>query len=166
MDQNKFSYQMDLDSRIHPNAICVGAGPGAGVSCSNYGALRRKVSQIGDPTLVQRSWLSSGAPPGPLNTAPDTLNQPLRTVNPTGVHLNRGLGMEPKYNHVLRSETGSWNERDISQRFLFPSQWPGGYSGMRGGGFMPTRMMAARDASTKYERKEGVKRVSYGSYGN
>jgi hypothetical protein len=171
--RGEYAYQMQINSRLHPDAVCVGEGPGLGVQCSAYGALRRPVggpNGIGDPTLVQRSWRSSGCQPGALNDMVDTLSDPVsRARVSNGVILNRGAGSMGGYHtRNFQTSVASWGERDISAYTLFPNNWADGYIGVNAvNGWIPTRTTASCNANSKYAAtaEQPVSSKSYGSYG-
>jgi hypothetical protein len=165
-----YYYQMDLSANLHPDSICVGSGSGAGVTCSNYGALRRDVGGrhgIGDPSLIQRSWNSSGCAPGVLNDIPDTLGDPSVVVNPNGVALNKGANLTAFHTRNFQSSSTAWNERNISDYFMFPKNWSEGYTGLSSvGGNRPSRMSAAclSNSSSRANFNQPISMGSYGSY--
>lgn len=169
--KGQYAYQMTVSSRLHPNAMCVGPGSGAGVTCGRYGALRKDVGGpggIGDPTLVQRSWKSSGCPPGALNDVPDTLGDPASIYNPKCLAPNRGTELTSFHTRNFHSNAAAWNERNISNYFLFPKIWSEGYNGIaQVQGWRPTRMIGSCMSSYKYTgaANSPLSKDSYGSYG-
>ena len=165
-----YNYVMSPESRLHPNAICVGSGPGMGVTCSNYGALRRDVggeNGIGDPSLIQRSWWSSGCAPGTINDIKDTLDLPFEARG-NGVALNKGADLTSFHTRNFQTSQASFQERDISSYHLFPKNWSVGYTGLSSvGGFLPSRSIANCGANSRYPATAcaPISAYSYGSYG-
>ena len=166
-----YDYVIAPESRLHPNAVCVGSGSGAGVTCSNYGALRKTVGGprgIGDPTLIQRSWRSSGCAPGALNDVVDTLSLPFEARSVNGVALNKGAEMTAYHTRNFQTSSASFQEKDISNYHLFPKNWSIGYSGMSAvGGWRPSRSNASCATTAKFNATANapISATSYGSYG-
>ena len=164
-----YNYRMDLAANLHPGAVCVGNGSGAGVSCSEYGALRRNIGGpdgTGDPTLWQRSWRSSGSAPGPLNDIKDTLSDQIMVSNPNRLSLNKGAAMTAFHTRNFNTSVASVNERDISNYFMFPKNWSDGYTGLSSvGGNLPSRTVDGCKTNATY-RANAMQPISMGSYGS
>ena len=167
-----YAYKTSLNSRLHPNAVCVGNGPGVQLTCSGYGALRRKVGGpggIGDPTLVNRSYFSSGCAPTRFNEMVDTLGDPVIWKNTHNkVALNKGAGMSAMHTRDFNTSYASVNEYPVARYNLFPKSWTSGYHGMTAfGGNYNERALATCRANAKFPATaySPVSRKSYGSFG-
>lgn len=168
-------YIMNLNAVIRPNATCVGSGSGVGKICSDYGDIRRNVgggNGINDPTLVQRSYLSSGSRPTRLNDIPDTLANPAPVLNcvrnNNQMSDNKGNALASFHTRNFHTSQASFQEKDISNYFLFPNSWCDDYFKLNSiGGFIPTRSLESRRMSEKYAETKNSKmsNTSYGSYG-
>jgi len=166
------AYRMAVQAVLRPGTACVGSGPGPGVSCGEYGALRRTIGGRGgiqDPTLVQRSYISSGCAPTRLNDMPDTQKDPVTWVNPCGAALNKGAAMQSVHTRNSLINYASVNEQNVSPYALqIGNRWSSGYHGMSAvGGNISTRLRSACDTEQRFKNAECsyISRGSFGSYG-
>jgi hypothetical protein len=168
-----FAYRTQLNSELHPGAICAGSGAGLGRSCSSYGASRRTVGGVDgirDPTLIQRSYFSSGCPPNKFTNMEDTLSDPVNWANPEGIALNKGASMSSFHTRNFQTNYTSVNEnpRFVDRALQIGSSWTSGYAGLSAvGGNIPERMVASYKVNGKYRKYENepISRLSYASYG-
>lgn len=167
-DPGIYNYNTDLSARVHPGATCIGVANGAGKSCSFWGNKRQTVTQIGDPVLIQRSYFSSGCPPGQFNDIKDTLSEPTKWINPEGIALNNGACMTSYSTRNFIQNVPQVQEIDTSRYTLFPNMWTSGYHGLNSiGGNKPARQIDLCQSNEKYRKyaNEGISKYSYGSYG-
>lgn len=168
-----FEYRTALNTVIRPNTICAGSGPG-NLSCSHYGTVRRTVgglNGIQDPTLIQRSYFSSGCAPSALNEFPDTLDQPVKWKNQVaGININKGGNLTGFHTRNFQTNYSSVNENPkYVDRFLnVGSSWTNGYHGLNSvDGNKSSRLIESCRINKKYRQlaDTGISAASFGSYG-
>jgi len=169
-----FAYRTQLNTELRPDAICAGSGAGLGRSCSSYGASRRTVggaNGIHDPTLIQRSYWSSGCPPNKFTALDDdTLSDPVNWANPEGIALNQGGAMSSFHTRNFQTNYTSVNENPgyVDRALQIGSTWASGYAGLSAvGGNIPERVVSSCRSNSRYRKYENepISRSSYASYG-
>jgi hypothetical protein len=162
LNTGPYSRTMNSRSFIHPNSTCVGSAGGAGKTCSNYGATRRLMKNIGDPVLMQRSYHSSAHAPSTIDKPEDTLNTPVH-YPATNVNMNKGSDMTSFHTRDFH-DTSQIVEHDYSNYHMFPKTWPSNqfYGVNVVGGFQPSREQSRKNVNKQYQIRS---RGSYGSYG-
>jgi hypothetical protein len=160
-------YRLAVEAMIRPGAICVGSAQGPGVSCSNYGELRKPINGpdgVIDPSLVQRSYISSGASPTKWNDMPDTQKDPIIWINNCGADINKGAGLQAIHTRNSLVNYASVNEQNVSPYALqIGNRWADGYVGMSSvGGNISTRQNSACETDQRFKTTEGY---AFGSYG-
>ena len=170
LNAGQFAYRMSPESVLVPDGVCIGAGPGPGVMCSSYGALRATAAQIGDPTLMDRSYFSSGCPNPNL---PDYPQMP--QSSPMGDRDPYSMMSWPS--RVLERRIDDSTQYAIGNRtFALSPTLVGFQSGVDSSGYqgvgtigtnIPSRSQARTALTNLYTnaKNSGYSKNSYGSYG-
>lgn len=121
LNQAQYAYQTDRNATIRQDSLCIGNGGGLGVMCSKYGAARVTAAELGDPTLIQRSYMSSACPPSAITHMPDTQHSPAPGA---------GLGVTSFATRNFFLNTRDVTEKNMLPLNLFPNS--GGAEGYKG----------------------------------
>lgn len=167
INRGQFDYHMNTSAFIHPDAMAMGSIGALGRIASDYGAVRKTVT---DPVLFHRSNLSSACPPNALTQAggqgllPVDYNAPQAQVLNKGASIftyqtrNQLISAQLKENHISANyPMGQPNRRNI--------QWTG-FFGIPGTN-MPSRQMSLCANQSRFiaSKDQGCNRGHYASYG-
>lgn len=159
-NEGQFAYNMKIGAHVYPGSSCLGSGAGLGRQCSWYGPLRSTIAATGDPTLWQRSYISSGCAPTKFNTLPDAPG-PVDYSR----YQNKGDQVNSYHTRNWSSNTESVVEHDMSQRMMQARSWSDGFAGIDAvGGNIPSRENARCSTNSRFRQTQNQTN-SYGSYG-
>lgn len=165
-----FDYHMNTAAVLRPNAMALGSVGGVGRVAGYYGAKRSTIA-CHDPTVWQRSYLSSGCGTNALTAAiPDGRDVPIIYTPEQQALLNKGSSIQ-SYSSRLGLEDDSIRESHIlaSYRLSQPNESMGAYTTPWGisGSYIPSRQVGLCQSQSQYlsTQGKGINAGHFGSYG-